>query len=50
METISYTLERRDTKNFHGWVILECHDNWDDEIFSSTSLTEAKIFLNDLTA
>ena len=50
METVSYTLERRDTKNFHGWVILECHDNWDDEIFSSTSLEEAKTFLNDLTA
>ena len=50
METVSYTLERRDTKNFHGWVILECHDDWDDEIFSSTSLEEARAFLNDLTA
>jgi hypothetical protein len=50
METISYTLERRDTSNFHGWVVLECTEIWDEEIFSSTSLEEAQAFLNDLTA
>ena len=50
MEIVSYTLERRDTRNFHGWVILECYENWDDEIFSSTSLEEAQVFLHDLTA
>ena len=50
METISYTLERRDTPNFHGWVVLECYENWDNEIFSSTSFEEARAFLNDLTA
>lgn len=49
METISYTLERRDTSNFHGWVVLECTESWDEEIFSSTSLEEAQAFLNDLT-
>ena len=50
METISYTLERRDTLNFHGWIVLECCDSWEDEIFSSTSLEEAQAFLNDLIA
>ena len=50
METISYTLERRDTFNFHGWVVLECSEGWEAEIFSSASLKEARTFLNDLTA
>jgi hypothetical protein len=50
METASYTLERRDTINFHGWIVLECYENWDEEIFSSTSLEEAQAFLNDLIA
>ena len=49
METISYTLERRDTPNFHGWVVLECDESWETEIFSSASLEEARAFLNDLT-
>ena len=50
MKTVSYTLERRDTRNFHGWIVLECYENWDEEIFSSTSLEEARAFLNDLIA
>ncbi len=50
MEIAFYTLERRDTKNFHGWVVLACYESWDEEIFSSTSFEEARAFLNDLTA
>jgi len=50
METVSYIIERRDTPNFHGWIVLECYESWDDEIFSSTSLEEARAFLNDLIA
>ena len=50
METISYALERRDTPNFHGWIILERNEGLDTEIFSSTSLEEARTFLNDLIA
>lgn len=50
METISYTLERLDTPNFHGWIVLEGSEGWEEEIFSSTSLEEALAFLHDLTA
>ena len=52
MNTISYTYrtERRDTRNFHGWVVFECVDGYEEEIFSSTSLDEVKAFMRDLGA
>ena len=52
MNTISYTYraERRDTRNFHGWVVFECVDGYEEEIFSSTSLDEIKAFMRDLGA
>lgn len=52
MKSISYTykLERMDTRNFHGWVVFECSEGLEEEIFSSTSLDEAKMFMRDLGA
>lgn len=50
METISYTLERLDTPNFHGWIVLEGSEGYDEEVFSSTSLEEALTFLYEMTA
>ena len=50
MKTVSYTLERYDTRNFHGWVVFECSDGYEEEIFSSTSLKEAQTFLNEMVA
>lgn len=52
MNTISYTyqVERMDTPNFHGWVVFECVDGYEEEIFSSTSLNEIKEFMRDLGA
>lgn len=49
METISYTLERLDTPNFHGWIVLEGTEGWDKEIFSSSSLEEALAFMYEMT-
>jgi len=50
MKTISYTLERLDTPNFHGWIVLEGSEGYDEEVFSSTSLEEALTFLYEMTA
>ena len=52
MNSISYTykLVRVDTRNFHGWAVLECVDGYDEEIFSSPSLDEARAFMRDLGA
>lgn len=52
MTTISYTyeIERRDNCNFHGWIVLECSEYMEEEIFSTTSLEEAKAFVRDLSA
>lgn len=52
MDTISYTYraERMDTCNFHGWIVFECVDGYEEEIFSSTSLDEVKAFMHDLGA
>lgn len=52
MNTISYIyqVERMDTPNFHGWVVFECVDGYEEEIFSSISLNEIKEFMRDLSA
>lgn len=52
MDTISYTykVERMDTRNFHGWIVIECADGYGEEIFSSSSLDEVKAFMRDLGA
>jgi len=52
MDTISYTYraKRMDTCNFHGWIVVECVDGYEEEIFSSTSLDEVKAFMRDLGA
>lgn len=52
MESISYTYEvkRVDTRNFHGWVVFECSEGMEEEIFSSTSYEEVKAFIHDLSA
>ena len=48
--TYSYKIERRDTRNFHGWVVIECTDWTEEEIYSTSSLQEAKAFMKDLGA
>lgn len=52
MENISYTykVERVDTINFHGWIILECSEGMEEEIFSSSSRNEISAFMRDLGA
>ena len=52
MESISYTyeVERVDTINFHGWIILECSEGMKEEIFSSQSMAEIRAFMTDLGA
>lgn len=52
MNTISYTyrVERVDTHNFHGWIVFECVEGYEEEIFSSASLDEVKAFMRDLGA
>ena len=52
MESISYTYEvkRIDTINFHGWIVLECSDWVEEEIFSSESHEDIKNFMRDLGA
>ena len=52
MDSISYTyeVERVDTINFHGWIILECSEGMKEEIFSSVSHEDIKNFMRDLGA
>ena len=52
MDNISYTytIERVDNRNFHGWVVFECSEGMEEEIFSSTSFDEIKAFIHDLRA
>ena len=52
MESISYTyeVERIDTVNFHGWIVLECSEGMKEEIFSSSSYKDIKGFMHDLGA
>ena len=52
MDSISYTyeVERVDTINFHGWIVLECSEGMKEEIFSSTSRDEVSAFMKDLGA
>lgn len=52
MDSISYTykLERVDTRNFHGYVVFECSEGMEEEIFSSTSYDEVSAFMQDLGA
>ena len=49
MDSISYTyeVERRDTCNFHGWVVFECSEYLEEEIFSSELRSEAEAILRD---
>lgn len=52
MDSISYTykLVRVDTRNFHGYVVFECSESMEEEIFSSTSYDEVSAFMQDLGA
>ena len=52
MNSISctYKYERLDTRNFHGWIVFECSESMEEEIFKSTSLDEVKAFMHDLGA
>ena len=52
MNSFSYTykVERVDSRNFHGWIVLECSDGMEEEIFSSTSYDEIQAFMQDLGA
>ena len=52
MESISYTykVERMDTRNFHGWVVFECSEGMEEEIFASSSREEVSAFMRDLGA
>ena len=52
MDSISYTykVERMDTRNFHGWVIFECSEGMEEEIFASHSMDEIRAFMADLGA
>lgn len=52
MDGISYTykVERFDTPSFHGWVIFECSEGLEEEIFSSSNIQDIKDFMHDLRA
>lgn len=45
-----YEVRRVDTVNFHGWVIFECSDFFEEEYFSSESYDEIKQVMRDLGA
>ena len=42
MESYTYTIERKDTKNFHGWLVIESSEGLETVIHSCSSLDEAK--------
>lgn len=48
--TYTYKAVRVDTPNFHGWVVFECVDGYEEEIYSDTVLEHVKAFMNDLGA
>lgn len=52
MNSISYTykIERVDTRNFHGWVVFECSEGMEEEIFSNASYDKVTAFMRDLRA
>ena len=45
-----YEVRRIDTINFHGWVIFECYDGFEEEYFSSKDFNEIKEMMADLGA
>lgn len=52
MENISYTykVRRVDNRNFHGWIVSECSEYLEEDIFSSSSLDDVKTFMRDMGA
>lgn len=45
---VTYLVERRDTPNFHGWIIFECSDGLEEQYFSSANWSEVRAVLRDL--
>lgn len=45
---VTYLLERRDTPNFHGWVIFACSDGLEEEYYANESWAKVRAVLRDL--
>lgn len=43
-----YKMERKDTRNFHGWIIYACYGLLEEAIFKTTDCAEALCVLDDL--
>ena len=48
--TYTYEVERVDTANFHGWIVLECSIGMKETIYRDTNLDNIKAFMHDLGA
>lgn len=42
MKSYTYTIERKDTKNFHGWMVIENSEGLENVVHSCHDLDEAK--------
>lgn len=45
---VTYELRRHDSTHFHGWIVWECSEGFENEYFSSTSYEEAHAVYEDL--
>ena len=45
---VTYELRRHDSTHFHGWIVWECSEGFENEYFSSTSYEEARAIYEDL--
>ena len=45
---VTYELRRHDSTHFHGWIVWECCEGFENEYFSSTSYEEAHAIYEDL--
>ena len=45
---VTYELRRHDSTHFHGWIVWECCEGFENEYFSSTSYEEARAIYEDL--
>ena len=43
-----YKMERRDTRNFHGWVIYAYYGLLEEEVYKTTNRDDALCVLDDL--
>lgn len=45
---VTYEIRPVDTKNFHGWDVIECYPGVESTYFQSESLDECRDILRDL--